>query len=199
MYFFVNFPKNTAMEWYFVVLIVLSVIVFVLIFPLFIQLRFYVNVLENLGAVSVTLLWIFPIMNFRFNLKRDVIHIVTKKQKEKDIQIFSVKSYLILQFFKNLFLKLKIFEIYFFSYFGKKNDAMTTAMLNGYIVSLTHMLFVLIQNKKGEYISNIVCDKDFEKSELKFSFYSSIFILPISILFCFLQTLCKVNKKRRAK
>ncbi len=187
------------MEWYFVVLIVLSLIVFVLIFPLFIQLRFYVNVLENLGAISITLLWIFPIMNFRFNLKRDAIHIITKKQKEKDIQLFSVKSYLMLQFFKNLFLKLKIFEIYLFSYFGKKNDAMTTAMLNGYIVSLMHILFVLIHNKKGDYISNIVCDKDFEKSEFKFSFFSSIFILPTSILFCFLQTLRKVNKKRRAK
>lgn len=187
------------MDWYFVVLIVVGVVLFFLLFPLFIQVRFYVNALKNLSAVNVTLLWIIPLFSVRLKLSKDAIKIITKNRKEKEIKFISPKAVLMFEISKNILQKLKIFQIYLFFYVGKKDDAMATAMLSGYLITLIHLFFVFIHNTKGDIVSNFVCDKDFENSKLKSSGYTSIFILPLTILVCILKSVIKLKQQQKVK
>lgn len=187
------------MEWYFILLIIFLAVMLVLFFPLFIQTRFYVNVLKNVGAISVTLLWIIPIVCFRFKLTKNSVKLIKKNQKEKEMKFFSAKSVFMLNFMSNFFKRLKLFELSFFSYCGKKNNAMETAFLNGYFLTFVHFLFVFIHNNKGEFVSHLVCDKDFENDELKISGYNSIFVFPLQILICLICAFVFLMKKQRKR
>jgi len=183
------------MEWYFIVLIITLILALILFFPLFLQMRFYVNVLENLGAMSITLLWFIPIYTMQFEITKNAIKIITTKEEEKEVEIFSEDAVFFLVFMKNLLQKLTLLEVSLFCLVGKKNNAMETALLNGTLINIVHILFAIIHTKKGEFLSHFVCDVDYQDNALKFSGYHSIFIFPITIIWCLIKAKFKVANK----
>lgn len=185
------------MNWQIICLIVVAIIFLIIFFPLFLQLRFYVNLLENLGAVSISLFGIVPLFAFRFNIQKDALRIISKKQKEKDLKFFAPNAYFVMKFLKLVLQKLLIFEITLFAGCGKKQDAMTLAMLSGVLISAVHILFAILSTQKN-FEASFVCDKNFENDELKFSGFVSIFILPFTILICLMKAL-KISQKRERK
>ncbi len=176
------------MEWYFIFLIIVIVLLFVFLFPLFLQVRFYFNALQNLGAISITLLWFIPVFCVQFEISKDAINIITKKKQDKVIDIFSPSAIFFMIFIQQVLKKIYLLEFSLFCLVGKKDNAMATAMLNGFLINIIHILLAIIHTKKGDFISHLVCNVDYQESALKFSGYCSTFIFPITILWCLIKT-----------
>lgn len=183
------------MEWYFILLIVVLILALILFFPLFLQMRFYVNILENFGAMSVTLLRIIPIYTIQFEIRKNAINIITQKEEEKEVEFFSENTFFFLVFLRNLLQKLTLLEVSLFCLVGRKNNAMETAMLNGTLINIVHILFAIIHTKKGDFLSHFVCDVDYEDNALKFSGYHSIFIFPVTVIWCLIKAKFMVANK----
>ena len=183
------------MEWYFIILIVVSIFLFILFFPLFLQIRFYVNVLKNFGAMSITLLWFIPVYTIQFEVRENAINIITQRNQVKAVPIFSPNALFFLLFLKNILQKITLLELSLFCLVGKKNNAMMTALINGSMINIVHILFAIIHTKKGDFISHFVCDVDYEESKLRFSGYNSTFIFPITILWCLIRARFMIANK----
>ena len=182
------------MQWYYILLIIVLILLFISLLPLFVQLRFYINALENLGAVTLLIMFI-PVSTMQFSLTKKSIKIM-KKKKESEIDYKSIKALFLMHFFLAVFNRIKIVEIYLRTYLGLKNSAMTTAMINGVMITLVHVLNISLFNKKGAFISNYVCDKSFQENQCQFSGYLYFFILPINILFACFYAIKKVIEKK---
>lgn len=200
VHFFYIFSKNSAMEWYYILSIaVAATIVLILFFPMFLQFRFYINALENLGTISITLLWIIPLAVFQVELRKDAINILTRRRKnnEKEIKIFQPNTLVFAQFSKNLFARIKMFDLSTFFFVGIKNDAMNPAIIAGIYYSTVHSFMAVLHNKKGNFVSHIVGDTSSEENGLKVSGYNLVFILPITVIACFLKARKSVIKMGR--
>ena len=194
VHFFYYFSKHIIMQWYYILLIIVLILLFVSLLPLFVQLRFYINALENLGAVTLLIMFI-PVSTMQFSLTKKSIKIM-KKKKESEIDYKSLKALFLMHFFLAVFNRIKIVEIYLRTYLGLKNNAMTTAMINGVMITLVHVLNISLFNKKGAFTSNYVCDKSFQENQCQFSGYLYFFILPINILFACFYAIKKVIEKK---
>lgn len=184
------------MEYYFWLLIIFSVLLFLLFFPLFVQVRFYINVLQNIGAFSISLFGFIHVFVTQFKLAQKGV-VLFSKNKQKDInfdlgKISFIKG-LIFAFYK----KIKIFNISVFSEFGYKNNAAITANINGIFLILIHLFFSFIHNTKRNVLSFYDNDKRFKQDKFCFCGCVSLFFVPLDILLSFLYAKQKSSKKEK--
>ncbi|MBQ8762088.1 MAG: hypothetical protein IJZ26_02060 [Clostridia bacterium] len=187
------------MEWFVIALIVLVVLFIILVFPLFFQLRFYINALKNLGAISITLFGIIPLASFQIQLQKDAIKIIrhTRKNNEKEVKYFDAKSIFTGLLIKNLFLSVKINELSLFFSVGEKNNAFSSAYYGGVWYSVIYSLLQMLKERKGAFPSNIDTETNNDENKLKLSGYLGILIVPFQIVYCFALTIKQFIKVRR--
>lgn len=192
------FQKLANMEWYFVFLIVLLAVLFILFLPLCFQLRIYLNALQNLGAISISLFGIFTLASFQIQLKKDAVKILKHKKKnnEKEMKYFDASSIFISLLMKNLFHSIKIKELSLFFSIGQKNDAFHTAYFSGLWQAIIHSCLQILKTVKGNFESNVGTESDNDENKLKFAGYLNLLIFPIQILYCLILSLKQFLKIR---
>lgn len=183
------------MEWYFVLTIVIGVILFILFCPLCFKFRFYVNILQNLGAVSTTVFGI-TLKAFQFELTKKGYNIFNKQkisQKKFNLRkiIFAQKLCLV------LFAYIKISKIFLNTEFGYKRNAMVSSLANGSFITLLNDFLFFLHTKKESATMFCAYDVDFERDSFKILGYSSIILTPISVIFSIIAVLIISIKEQK--
>ncbi len=195
VHFFVFISHNRVMDWYIYGLIIIMVIAFLSCLPIFCQVRFYVNALHNLGAVSFSIFGI-RLVCFQLELHPDSINIIRWRKKDKEIPLSSIdKGAIFLQFFLQKVLNwtsIRQFSIFFGV--GKENDAFLPNMAGGIFLTIMSALVAYLFNLRGEFPCYLGVDSDCEHSEIKISGYISFALVPLSLIFSVLSALCKTKK-----
>ena len=192
LHFFIIFSKSIIMELYYVFLIIFLCLIILLFFPLFFQFRFYINVIKNLGVISLSFLFI-PIISFQFRIKPKFITIF-KKKTEKDVFIDFKNFGVILLFYNLVFKKLKIFKSFVFGEIGIKNDAFKSAILSGVSITLFNSFLSFLHNNKKSN-AQYVCKTKFDENQFKFSGYVSFLIFPIYVYMFLIKIVIQKIKK----
>ena len=130
------------MQWYFIVLIVLSIVVFLAVLPIFFSANVYFNVKENLGVVLITL-WGITISCFQVQVQKTAITIIKRKGKDKEVPIKLIDENMIFAdyFTKTIFRFIIIRQISIFFTIGKQNDAFVPSVVGGTILEILYGMF----------------------------------------------------------
>ena len=178
-------------------LIPIIVIFVLLLLPIFVNIKLYFNVLENLGVLRVGVFG-FSLIKWRIKFNKKTINILTnKKQKNIPLDFKDEKIRLLNKVFYRLFLCVAIlrFELNFES--GKKNDAFTPSILCGLFNSVVGALLGFCYTKKGVFCSKISSNSFSNKDKLcVFSNTSFVFNVAL-ILFCVISA--KLKQKKRGE
>ncbi len=171
------------MQWYYVVLIVLSVVTFLLLLPIFFGANVYFNMKENLGVVMLTF-WGIPIICFQVQVKKAVIMIIKRKGKEKEVPIKLIDPQMIFgEFFvKSIFKFLIIRQINVFVTVGKENDAFVPSMIGGSVLDFLYAVLGVLFTKKGEIKTYIDVETDTTENQLKATLKTNVVITPLVII-----------------
>ena len=174
------------MEWYFILLVIIGIILLLLLFPMLFQFRFYINILNNFGAISICLFFI-PIYSFQFKLKPKSINIFRRK-KEKEVD-FSFKNLnFLFLFFKNLFLLTKFFKLNYYASFSNQKNPMQTSLVCG-IINLLFLFFDSFLNNCKKVNTKYAIEHDFKETKIKCFGYVSLFFMPIFFVISYIKTL----------
>ena len=169
-HFFYFSSNNRGMQWYIIVILVLFVLLFLSILPLCFNARTYINLRENLGAVSLNLFGL-PILCFQFKLNKTAITIIKRKGKDKDIPLSIIDKDVIFAeyFIKSIFSFVYIRQVSLFFMIGKDNDAFLPAMAGGFFNSFVSALLAFLYTKKSLFPAFVGLETASNKNELKFA------------------------------
>ncbi|MBO5102690.1 MAG: hypothetical protein J6C13_01190 [Clostridia bacterium] len=186
------------MEWYFVLLIVLAILIVLLILPLFLSCRMYFNVKQNLGVVLISL-WGITLSCFQIEFKKTAIKIIKSRGKDKEIQINLIdeKAIFLEHFVNTVFRYIKINEVSVFFEAGKKDDACTSSLINGAFLNFIHCVYSMLFTLKGEFRAYISTDADTTTNTIKLTLFTNIFVTPFMFLISFIRA--KLRTKRTVK
>ncbi len=171
------------MNWILVCFLIVIILIFILFVPLFFQFRFYVNVVKNIGTISVTLFGFLVITSFQAELGKDAINILTKNNnKEKQIKYLDIQNLLSFKIVSQIFKRLNIYEMSLFFLAGKNKDAFTPVILGGIFLSFVHSLLAVLQTKKGNFDTYVGTTVDCDDDDIKLSGYLSLSITIFQII-----------------
>ena len=176
------------MQWYFIVLIVLSIVVFWAVLPIFFSANVYFNVKENLGVVLITL-WGITISCFQVQVQKTAITIIKRKGKDKEVPIKLIDENMIFAdyFTKTIFRFIIIRQISIFFTIGKQNDAFVPSVVGGTILEMLYGMFGALFTKKGEIPTYIDVETMTDKNQLKLTAKINLLITPLIILAGYLR------------
>ncbi len=171
------------MQWYYVVLIVLGIITFLLLLPIFFGGNIYFNMKENLGVVMLTF-WGVPVVCFQIQVKKAVITIIKRKGKEKEVPIKLIDTQMIFgEFFvKSIFNFLIIQEINVFMTVGKENDAFISNMIGGGVLDFLYAVLSVLFTKKGEIKTYIDVETLTTENQIKATLKAKVIINLLIII-----------------
>ncbi len=176
------------MQWYFIVLIVLSIVVFLAVLPIFFSANVYFNVKENLGVVLITL-WGITISCFQVQVQKTAITIIKRKGKDKEVPIKLIDENMIFAdyFTKTIFRFIIIRQISIFFTIGKQNDAFVPSVVGGTILEMLYGMFGALFTKKGEIPTYIDVETMTDENQLKLTAKINLLITPLIILAGYLR------------
>lgn len=176
------------MQWYFIVLIVLSIVVFLAVLPIFFSANVYFNVKENLGVVLITL-WGITISCFQVQVQKTAITIIKRKGKDKEVPIKLIDENMIFAdyFTKTIFRFIIIRQISIFFTIGKQNDAFVPSVVGGTILEMLYGMFGALFTKKGEIPTYIDVETMNDENQLKLTAKINLLITPLIILAGYLR------------
>ncbi len=176
------------MQWYFIVLIVLSIVVFLAVLPIFFSANVYFNVKENLGVVLITL-WGITISCFQVQVQKTAITIIKRKGKDKEVPIKLIDENMIFAdyFTKMIFRFIIIRQISIFFTIGKQNDAFVPSVVGGTILEMLYGMFGALFTKKGEIPTYIDVETMTDENQLKLTAKINLLITPLIILAGYLR------------
>lgn len=176
------------MQWYLIVLIVLSIVVFLAVLPIFFSANVYFNVKENLGVVLITL-WGITISCFQVQVQKTAITIIKRKGKDKEVPIKLIDENMIFAdyFTKTIFRFIIIRQISIFFTIGKQNDAFVPSVVGGTILEMLYGMFGALFTKKGEIPTYIDVETMTDENQLKLTAKINLLITPLIILAGYLR------------
>lgn len=183
------------MEWYYIVLIVLAGLVLLSFVPLKISMRMYWNIGKNLGVVAFSI-WGITINCAQIEITDSAIKIIRAKRKERQIQFEALSFGVIFthHFTQAVFRYLKILEISLYVDASKKNDAMSTALLNGAILQFLYGLYAVLYGLKGHFDAYCGVENDLQENKCSLSNYTSVILAPIVIIVSVVRALLRTKK-----
>lgn len=182
------------MEWYFILIMVVGIVLIFVLFPMFIQFRFYINILNNFGAVSICLFFV-PIYSFQFKLKPKSVNIFRRK-KEREVD-FSFKNIdFLVVFLKNIFVLTSFFKINYYACFSNRKNPMQTALFCG-IINLLFLFFDCFLNNCKKVNTKYAIEHDFKETKIKCFGYVSLFFMPIYFLISYIKAFIIIFKRRQ--
>ena len=186
------------MEWYWILSIVLGGILLIMILPIWIQLRMYINIECNIGVFGVSIFGI-NVMCFQAELSELGIKIMRTKKDDKEIKLSVVDENVI--FIKNMLHKtlrmISINKLQMYYDVGKENDTFNTSMRGGSVVVLSNIILSWLYTKRGIFPAEIYTDEDIKEDKLTMAGYMSIVVMPLVIVYAYI--LAKIKTKKVVK
>ncbi len=179
-----------------VIEIIVAILVFLLFLPLRIKLIFYINLLHNKGALTLNV-WGIHLLAEKFLISDGEITARNRKNKEIKIQLSKEDKKLI---FINLFVnsiirKLVLSNTYVCSEVGKKDNAMTTAIISGTALFIIDLVFAQIFSRKSGSCYEVDNETLFCQNKLSLCAEMIFSITPFDALFCFTKSMLKTRKR----
>ena len=178
-------------------IVLLSIIGFLLslILPIVINFSFYVNVLKNIGVVVIRF-WGVPLISFKVTLSQQVITIIKKKGKQKQVKLdlFDPHILFIRYFVKSVFAVTIIDYCKLFADVGVKNNAFLSSMMSGALCAMVESGFSILHNKKTYTETFVDIVPSSNENEGKICGEIKIVSIPILLLYGFVRA--KILTKR---
>ena len=183
------------MEWYWIVSIVLGGVFLLMLIPFWIQLRMYINIEYNIGAMSISVFGI-KVLCFQAELSELGIKIMRSKKEDKEIKFSVVDENAI--FLKNMVHRsmrmISIMKLEMYYDVGKENDAFKTSMRAGSVVALSNIILSWLYTKRGVFNASINTEENVKEDKLTIAVYTSIVVMPIVILYVYILAKTKTKK-----
>lgn len=177
-------------------LIIVVFFLIVLVLPLFVKIHISYNFLDNLGTISM---YLFFIKIFAFKVKfkgKNIVLISYKNQKEIETAVSEGQMKFLKQLIIELRQKIIVRKMNAYSRIGF-NDAYLSAVCTGLFNSIASGVFAFIKNAKKSAKFKVVSEPDYNGSAFTISFYFSISITLVDIIYSILMALAL--KKRSEK
>jgi len=183
------------MEWYYIVLIVLAGLLLLIFVPLKISMRMYWNIGKNLGVVAFSI-WGVTVNCAQIEITDSAIKIIRAKRKERQIQFeaLSFGAIFMHHFTQAVFRYLKIWEFSLYVDASKKNDAMSTALLNGAVLQFLYALYAVLYGLKGNFEAYCGVENNFQENKCSLSNYTSVILAPIVLIVSVVRALLRTKK-----
>ena len=181
-----------------VIEIIVSILIFILILPIKCNAMFYINLLKNKGAVGVEILKI-AIVQDKFKIASGQVTTTNKKNREKTFELSKEdKNLMFLKFVvSNIAHRIIINDAYVGVDIGKKDDAMTTAILCGSALIVVDAIMAVLFSKKQGFNYNVDVEPLFCQNKLVLSLQLIIYTNLFDILFAIIKSYLKTNKEIR--
>ena len=173
--------------------ILVAVIVFVLAFPIFLEVRLSFNPIQNRGVVA---LFVFRLKIFYVIYSFHGKEIEIKNEKEtkiKKIDFGSEKFAFVEEFGKQIKEKVKLKKVYVFYNLGV-GDAMQTALLCGVVNQILIQLFLRIKSKKPTASLFIFDNPSFNNTQAEFVCRGQVSICLFDVVYSFVNSVILTRK-----
>lgn len=163
--------------------------------PFWIQMRLYINIEQNIGAVSISVFGI-KLVCFQVELSELGIKIIRSKKEDKEIK-FSVideSAIFLEQMIHKSLRMISIIKMEMYYDVGKENDAFHSSMRGGVILGLSNMALSWLYTKRGIFPAYIGVDESTAEDKLTISMYISVVVMPLVIIYAYILSKTKTKK-----
>lgn len=175
-------------------LIPVLLFLFIIAFPFLFEVRFYVNVLENFGMLTLKFCGI-RVYFAKLKMRGKSILISTKrKRSDKEIEISTEKINFAKNFFDELVDVLSLRKLCVYLNVGVQNPFIT-AMIGGAMSSITNIVALKLKMKKPHSDIVLLNHSNFEKTCVVFSTRIRFFITLSDVGLSFLRAAKKTKKE----
>lgn len=175
-------------------LILVLLFLFIIAFPFLFEVRFYVNVLENFGMLTLKFCGI-RVYFAKLKMRGKSILISTKrKRSDKEIEISTEKINFAKNFFDELVDVLSLRKLCVYLNVGVQNPFIT-AMIGGAMSSITNIVALKLKMKKPHSDIVLLNHSNFEKTCVVFSTRIRFFITLSDVGLSFLRAAKKTKKE----
>ena len=175
-------------------LILVLLFLFIIAFPFLFEVRFYVNVLENFGMLTLKFCGI-RVYFAKLKMRGKSILISTKrKRSDKEIEISTEKINFAKNFFEELVDVLSLRKLCVYLNVGVQNPFIT-AMIGGAMSSITNIVALKLKMKKPHSDIVLLNHSNFEKTCVVFSTRIRFFITLSDVGLSFLRAAKKTKKE----
>lgn len=181
-----------------VIEIIVSVLLFLFFLPIKSNFMFYINLLANKGALAVQILT-KSVVQDKFKIASGQVTTKNNFNKEKTIELSQEdRTVIFLQNFVNdICHKIIIDNTFIGVEVGKKDDAMTTAILSGSILMIIDLLFAQLYTRKSGANYNVDTEPLFCQNKIVLSAQMELYTNVFDIAFSFLKSNLKTIKRVR--
>ncbi len=181
-----------------VIEIIVSVLLFLFFLPIKSNFMFYINLLANKGALAVQILT-KSVVQDKFKIASGQVTTKNNFNKEKTIDLSQEdRTVIFLQNFVNdICHKIIIDNTFIGVEVGKKDDAMTTAILSGSILMIIDLLFAQLYTRKSGANYNVDTEPLFCQNKIVLSAQMELYTNVFDIVFSFLKSNLKTIKRVR--
>ena len=182
------------MEIGFIVLLITLVFALIVLVPLLLRVRIYLNAVENIGTLSVRLFGFIKVQEFRFKITRAGIALLSSGEddEEMDEENMMFLNKLAIEILKLVNIK----ELSVYGSLGLADDAFATALAGGSFLALVNAGLGYLITKKGRFSSSVSVASDFENSVVTFALEFVLTMNLISILACVVRAKEKIMEVR---
>ena len=175
-----------------VFVIIVAVILFLLVVPLFVQVRVYTNIYSNIAVFAVSLFGI-KIVCKQAEIQKGQINIIGAK-RDRQIAPNSASITLFNKFVYYLILKIKIVKLAIFCDVAKHNDAFTPSIICAWVNAVLSMLVGILYTKKGVFDTTLGGETKHDKEKVVFCSYCHFAFNLLMILIAYIQAKQKTKK-----
>lgn len=190
------------MEWYFIVLLVLAMLILLGFLPIRVGMNMYWNVGKNLGVLCFSI-WGIVVSCMQIEITQTAINIIKSKKQERQIQLQSLSfgAIFLHHLIQAIFRYTIIREVSIFCDISKKQDAFFTALANGIALQILYSCYAVLYGLKGNFRSFVSVNNNILQNKICLADSVSIFVSPaillVSVVRAFLRTKRGIGKYER--
>ncbi|MBR4271015.1 MAG: hypothetical protein IKQ31_05035 [Clostridia bacterium] len=178
-----------------IVTIVTVILILITLLPIFINVEAYINVLANVGVVTMSM-WGIRIKCIQFELSKEMITIIKKRGKSRQIKLNLFDPHLIFvrYLIKSLFAMMILKHVRLYVDVGSTNNALFASLLGGGVYAMLDCAFAILKTRKNnaDLLFDVVPHS--EDNENKISGSVSVIVCPILLIYSLIRA--KVLQKR---
>lgn len=174
-------------------LVVILIIMFLLLLPIFVQLRIYINVTKNTGVMALSVFGIKIVCN-QLEVRDAKINIIGKK-KDRQIDPSSVDFKFASKFVYYFILKILITKFALFCDVYKKDDAFAPCVLRGCWQTIVGIMLAILYTKKGVFNTVVDGEIGWHKNKIVLSVYIGIIFNVVMLIVSYIQAKTKLKRR----
>lgn len=183
-----------------VVKIIIAVLIFLLFAPLRINYIFYINLLQNRGAMAICIFF-KNVIQYKFKISGGQVTTTNQRNKAKTFDLsLDDKSVIFLNAFTQSLIKtITLDDTYIGFEIGKKDDAMATSIISGTALMFTDLIFAQVFTRKSGSTHSIDIEPLFSSNKLTLCMQNILYVTIFDTLFSALRGYLIMKKKIKCK